>query len=237
MSGTEATFAQQLRATRTPVDKTKCALPSGLFVRQSFLLASRRHTAALVIPATANAASSRCETNSRAEVRSLSPSRSSHGRMTCMAILGSPPISTSRSCTVYHPQLPPPPRRHAESLDGRKSLILVIYMRMLLTKSSRSQQDCLYDDWVLKHYCADTCDPSPCADDEVCSLSSAVCFGPPSACWPSVICDNSAHPWGCECTEFQVRCTLKGDLPIIYSISSNIMSSASSAVPRHVANL
>lgn len=53
-------------------------------------------------------------------------------------------------------------------------------------------------------YCADTCDPSPCATGEECELVSS-CSGGSSSCVPVAYCSESTDPCDGECSEFQVK--------------------------------
>lgn len=57
-------------------------------------------------------------------------------------------------------------------------------------------QECLVysdDEQTDIYYCADTCDPSPCDEGEICSFEDLTCEGPDWACWAKATCTD-----GCE---------------------------------------
>ncbi|CAM9986066.1 unnamed protein product [Ascophyllum nodosum] len=68
-------------------------------------------------------------------------------------------------------------------------------------------QDCLvsFDFYYTgaTFYCADKCDPSPCAEDEVCGLVYSTCSDKESSCPPIATCYPIVDNCNGECGEFQ----------------------------------
>ena len=78
----------------------------------------------------------------------------------------------------------------------------------LISRGRIIEQECLYDDELSVYYCANTCNTSPCGEDEICTPVATSCSLSPSQCTTRVICGSESCD--SECTsEFQVRCTTR----------------------------